>query len=223
MTSMLDRSEETTRRSAERTRARIVAGARQLFSSKGYHGTGTAELIEHLGLGKGGLYHHFKKKQDVLLQIMLEPITEVLASSADVLSDSASDPQRALVQLGHDLGASMAKNLDAWTVLLREYSALDAEGRLHILELRQQYLDRWRTVLQQGMEQDLFEERDLAFVEGIFGYFIYAFVWNRGADPAHVTDNLMSVLTEGVRGSTSRRPSGSSGWHPDASAPASSR
>ncbi|MGD8150650.1 TetR/AcrR family transcriptional regulator [Ornithinimicrobium sp. Y1694] len=190
------------RRSAETTRRRILKAACELFSSNGYHGTATADLIEYVGLGKGGLYHHFKRKEDLLLEIMMEPINEVLASSALVVDSSESDPHEALLHLGRDLGLSMDRSLDAWTILLREYSALETEGRLLILDLRQDYLDRWRTVLQRGMEQGVFVDRSLAFVDSILGYFIYAFIWNRGADPVALTDNLMSVLTEGVAAPT---------------------
>jgi AcrR family transcriptional regulator len=201
---VLDQSGKLTQRSADLTRRRIMVAACELFSSKGYHGTGTAELVDYVGLGKGGLYHHFKKKQDLLLEIMLEPINDALESSAAAVERSQSDPCEALLQLGRHLGESMAQNLDAWTVLLREYSALDAEGQLRIVDLRREYLSRWRQVLNRGMEEGVFEKRSLAFVESILGYFIYAFIWNRGSDGVELTNNLMSVLMEGVNASTSR-------------------
>ncbi|HTA37286.1 MAG TPA: helix-turn-helix domain-containing protein, partial [Solirubrobacteraceae bacterium] len=50
------------------TRDRIVDEAMHLFSQQGYAATSIAKIEAAVGLspGAGGLYHHFKSKQDVL-------------------------------------------------------------------------------------------------------------------------------------------------------------
>jgi AcrR family transcriptional regulator len=50
------------------TRERIIDEAMHLFSERGYATTSVARIEEAAGLtaGAGGLYHHFKSKEDVL-------------------------------------------------------------------------------------------------------------------------------------------------------------
>lgn len=48
-----------------RTRQEIVEAALQVFSVKGYFNTSISDLLEATGLTKGGLYGHFRSKQEI--------------------------------------------------------------------------------------------------------------------------------------------------------------
>jgi AcrR family transcriptional regulator len=50
------------------TRDRIIDAAMELFSDRGYRGTSVAQIEAASGLtpGSGGLYHHFRSKEEVL-------------------------------------------------------------------------------------------------------------------------------------------------------------
>ena len=47
------------------TRQQIIKEALQLFSVKGYFNTSINDVLEATGLTKGGLYGHFKSKEDI--------------------------------------------------------------------------------------------------------------------------------------------------------------
>ncbi|KAB7788500.1 TetR/AcrR family transcriptional regulator [Bifidobacterium cebidarum] len=51
------------------TERRILDSARRLFSEKGYEKTSIQDILNDLGLSKGGLYHHFKSKEAILDQL----------------------------------------------------------------------------------------------------------------------------------------------------------
>jgi TetR/AcrR family transcriptional regulator, transcriptional repressor for nem operon len=52
----------------EQTRAMILAQVAPLFNQKGYFGSSLSEIMQQTGLEKGGIYNHFKSKEQLALQ-----------------------------------------------------------------------------------------------------------------------------------------------------------
>ncbi len=57
----------------EPTRERIVQAARELVIERGYADVSTAEVLKRAGISRGGLYHHFDGK-DQLMAAVLEAL-----------------------------------------------------------------------------------------------------------------------------------------------------
>jgi TetR/AcrR family transcriptional repressor of nem operon len=55
----------------ERTREMIIRRAAIVFNQRGYFGTSIADLVQQTGLERGGIYNHFKDK-DELAQLAFE-------------------------------------------------------------------------------------------------------------------------------------------------------
>lgn len=49
------------------TRENIVAQAAALFNTRGYAGASLSELMQITGLKKGGIYNHFRNKEEILI------------------------------------------------------------------------------------------------------------------------------------------------------------
>jgi len=98
------------------TRDRIVDEAMHLFSEHGYAATSIAKIEAAAGLspGAGGLYHHFKSKQDVLAAGIERQLARL---------DALRDIQHVLTPLG-DLKAELT--LTARYIL----AELDSESEL---------------------------------------------------------------------------------------------
>lgn len=56
------------------TRQHIIDQCLQLFSVKGYHNTSVSDILEATGLTRGGLYAHFKSKEDIWWSVYEEAI-----------------------------------------------------------------------------------------------------------------------------------------------------
>jgi TetR/AcrR family transcriptional regulator, transcriptional repressor for nem operon len=52
----------------EQTRVMILAQVAPLFNQKGYFGSSLSEIMQQTGLEKGGIYNHFKSKEQLALQ-----------------------------------------------------------------------------------------------------------------------------------------------------------
>ena len=61
----------------EQTLEKIVETAAQLFVEKGYEQTSIQDILDVSGLSKGGLYHHFKSKEQIFGAVMEKRILYV--------------------------------------------------------------------------------------------------------------------------------------------------
>lgn len=52
---------------SEQTREKIIAQAALLFNQKGYSGTSIDDIMQATGLKKGGIYNHFRNKEEIAL------------------------------------------------------------------------------------------------------------------------------------------------------------
>lgn len=58
------------------TRKRIVESARKLFHTRGFSEVSIDEVMAGAGLTRGGFYHHFKTKDELFVEAVLEALHE---------------------------------------------------------------------------------------------------------------------------------------------------
>ena len=51
------------------TRARVLAAANMLFSTKGFAATGTADIAREADVSEGSIFYHFGSKQNLLAEL----------------------------------------------------------------------------------------------------------------------------------------------------------
>lgn len=67
---------------AGQTRSALIAAARHLFAEKGFHGTGTHDIVALAGVTRGALQHHFPRKEE-LFRAVFEQIEQDLIDRAN--------------------------------------------------------------------------------------------------------------------------------------------
>jgi AcrR family transcriptional regulator len=65
----------------------ILAAATRLFSRKGFKGTSMAELSKATGAAGGTIFHHFKNKEDLFLNILEDTKVTILKEFAQYKKD----------------------------------------------------------------------------------------------------------------------------------------
>lgn len=73
----------------ELTRQRLIRTALELFTTRGYHDTTTAQLAKKAGIAEGTIYRHFASKQ----QLVNELYRAAQRWAAKVVHEAASDPE----------------------------------------------------------------------------------------------------------------------------------
>lgn len=98
---------------AEATRTALVSAAKHLFVEKGYHRTGTEEVVAEARVGtRGALYHHFADKQALFEAVFIAVEEDLVMAAAQSLADPADGALNQLHQgLIGFLDASLAPHV----------------------------------------------------------------------------------------------------------------
>jgi AcrR family transcriptional regulator len=75
--------------SADLTRQRLIRAALELFTTRGYHDTTTAQIAKKAGVAEGTIYRHFASKQ----QLLNELYRAAQRWAARVVQEPTRDPQ----------------------------------------------------------------------------------------------------------------------------------
>ncbi len=89
------RTRRTQRERRETTTAQLVGAARELFASDGYAATSLDAIVAAAGLTKGALYHHFRNKEQLFLEVY-DQLEEELSARSTAAAASGTDPVDAL-------------------------------------------------------------------------------------------------------------------------------
>lgn len=84
---------------AKKTRQQLIAEATDLFATKGYAETSISDICEAAQITKGALFHYFKSKQALFLEIWteLQIAMDSEARRAAIAARSLSDPYAAFL------------------------------------------------------------------------------------------------------------------------------
>ena len=77
------------------TRQQIVATAKELFAARGYEGTSIEAVLQHAGISRGALYHHFDSKE-TLFGAVLRSVEAEIAQALVHASRGITDPVEGL-------------------------------------------------------------------------------------------------------------------------------
>ncbi len=75
---------------SEKTRAGLLAVAKELFAERGYVATATEDIVQLAGTTRGGLYYHFKDKKD-LFRAVFEAVEIDLSDTIQRQIDAQPD------------------------------------------------------------------------------------------------------------------------------------
>ncbi|MBN9098681.1 MULTISPECIES: TetR/AcrR family transcriptional regulator [unclassified Pseudonocardia] len=145
----LQREEDPPRRGNAR-RAELVALAGRLFRERGYHGVGMRAIAEAAGIQAASLYHHFRNKEELLLETIYVVDRDMVVEQLPILDGPGTHRER-LARLVHAHVLHIGANHDAWRVAGRELRALSPEHVDTVQGYRRGYQHRIARHLAEGV------------------------------------------------------------------------
>jgi AcrR family transcriptional regulator len=136
-------------------RADIIDAATKVFSLRGYHAASMTEIAEVLGMRKPSLYHHVRKKEDLLFAIHEQLIDELIEQTVSVVSASDS-PAEKIREVLRVTMSFVARHRDGVTVFLQERRAVSGERWSELVVKRDFYERMVSRVIADGVQSGAF-------------------------------------------------------------------
>lgn len=147
----------------DNTRAQILAAATAVFAEKGFNKASMNDVVRASGLSKGGVYWHFKSKDDLLAALFTQFFTTLMADM-DAILQRPGRADAKLRQFAQMAGADVEALAQQFPSPL-EFYALAARDKA-LTGVMQTYFDQYHAALtglvQQGIADGAFRDVDAA-------------------------------------------------------------
>ena len=116
----------------------------RLFREKGFDGTSIRDIAQAAGMRSGSPFYHFKSKQEMLVAVMEEGLTEGLhhLEAVAALKLSPAEKFRQLVRV--HLGTICEDGRDFIPVMLYDWRSLTPANRRRVIALKDRYDALWQ-------------------------------------------------------------------------------
>jgi TetR/AcrR family transcriptional regulator, cholesterol catabolism regulator len=136
-------------------RADIIEAATRVFSERGYHAASMTEIAAEVGIQKPSLYHHVRKKEDLLFAIHEQLIDELTEETLAVIS-TAMTPSEKLTAVLHASMRFIAHRRDAVTVFLSERQVVTGDRWTELVVKRDFYEQLVNGIIADGTKSKAF-------------------------------------------------------------------
>jgi AcrR family transcriptional regulator len=121
-------------------RQEILRTAARLFQEQGYDGTSMNDVAAALKLSKGGLYHHFQSKDEILFDLMNHAM-DITEDRVIAPAKAISDPEERLrVVIRRHIAVVLSERDREITVMLHENHPLSPALRKRINARKKDYI-----------------------------------------------------------------------------------
>lgn len=162
----------------------ILEAAGRAFASRGYVATSIDAIADELGATKGRVYHYYRGKAEIFLDVVVTGTSELIEQIAPLASGPGTPPER-MYAMAHRHAELMMTHYCPQRVSVQaiEMRAMP-EIRLHnglldeVFELRQRYELLFIDTVEQGVETGDFDVVDAGLaVKSVLGSLNWIPIW----------------------------------------------
>ncbi len=140
----------------------IILTAAQLFKQKGYEASSMRDIALVLNIEAASLYHHIKSKEEILELICFSMAQKFLSAIAEVNDIYFNAEEKLRKAILHHVEI-ITEDINKSAVFLREWRSLPENSLKEFMLLRNQYESEFTHIIENGMQEDIFENVDKKF------------------------------------------------------------
>lgn len=177
-------------------RSELLRAAARLFVEKGFAATTTRDIAEAVGMRSGSPFYHFRSKQELLKEAMIEGLEAGRARIAATIAGVADPEQRLRLLVRTHLGTLLEGDCNS-PMLLNETRSLDADARTEIAAAFDRYQVPWQATLDELAARGKIKSAAPPLRLFLFGMLNWSGHWYRPDGPLTVdqlADSAVAVL-----------------------------
>lgn len=185
----------------ERTRARLVAAAEQVFEQGSYDEASIVEITRQAGVSQGTFYLYFPSKLDIFREVVRDLSHQLRSSIAQAVEGSAGRAE--VERRGFEAFFAFVQRHPGLYRIIRQAEFVDREiYRYHYERLAEGYRRGLKGAIDRGEFRDV-DVEVLAYCLMGIGELVGArwLLWDdapAGKMPKHVVDDLIDIVLNGV-------------------------
>jgi AcrR family transcriptional regulator len=198
---------------AEDGRARILDAAAKVFADRGYLATTIDAIADELSATKGIVYHYYRGKAEVFLDVVVSGMRELLTQLAPIVADTSLSATDRLGQMVHHHATQMMVRNYGQRVSLHALEmrsvpeiAKHVEVLEEVFELRRQYEQLFVDAVEAGIASGEFRTIDSRVaVKAALGSLNWIPIWftperSSAADIEDVANTFARFVVGGMKG-----------------------
>jgi len=171
------------------------------MSEKGFEGTSLQMIADKVGIKKASIFHHFEKKESILLAILQEVVPSTTHDLMLIANDGSLSGCEKLEKFLRMHMGYVARQGDVLKVYLNAFRHISKEHKKKYLDTRRLYTDLVTRIVKEALEEnsDQFEGLDPGIVaNGLLGMCNWTVIWykkNGRMSIEEISDQFLKLTT----------------------------
>jgi len=138
-------------------RLQAIRSAAAVFAEKGFHGSSTRDIAEHMGIKQGSLYYYFRSKEEALGEVCLFGIEDYVGHMTVIAASDQSFESKLMATITSHLSSYRERN-EALKVYNDERLYLPEEKRRDLKSLGSGYRQLLEEIFEEGVRSGVLRD-----------------------------------------------------------------
>ena len=179
----------------------IKNAAARLFRKRGFKATSMRDIAEAVGIKAASIYNHIKSKQELLSELLME-IAIIFTKEMRMIQQTSLDAKQKLERLIALHVRLTIEHTDAIALIAGEWVHLEEEEKLQYVQLRDEYENQFKSIIEQGKAEGLFKQLNTEIILfSTLSTLRWLYSWysrNRDFDPIELERQMTACLIHGM-------------------------
>lgn len=189
-------------------REEILEAATKIFYEKGYQSTTMNDMANEIGLSKSAIYHYFKSKEDLLVEIYDKAITDAVNELSKTVKSDKCTIDKLQEITANQIERIIIEKQPMMKTFFQEEGQLPEKFFKSIKKRKREFNRLVEDIFIKGVSEGVFKKGDPElFVNAFLGMCLWVYKWykpNTKYTPKDITEYFVKLLEEGYLASDSK-------------------